>query len=139
MQFKEKEGYYYEFELDMYFVPSTIIDDYGRRTWVANHTNKLLGEFISENIVKNGLSFSPDRIFIISEKEDDIKKVKEFCNFVTGNDALFNIAFKHIITKFNLDSFKVDLAELYEKFILKETLEGELIAQPNNGNKKLKV
>ena len=139
MQFNEEEGYYYEFSLDMYFVPSTIIDDYGRRTWVANHVNNQLGQFISENIVKNGLHLSADRIFIISKQEEDVNKLKEFCHFLARNDELFNIAFKHIITKFNLDNFKVDLAQLHEKFKLKETLDGELITQPDKGNKKLKV
>src|SRR5579875_1196289 len=135
MKFKETEGYYYEFCLDMNFVPITILDNYGRRTWVANHVNKLMGEFISENIVKNGLNFSTDRVVLLSKNQNDINSMKNFCHFVMKNDALFNIALNHIIGKFDLDKFKCDLSKLYENY----TLEKELTTQPMKEKKKAKI
>jgi hypothetical protein len=139
MTFKEVEGYYYEFRLDMYFVPSTIIDTYDRRTWVANHVNKLMGEFISEKIVKKGLTFSTDRIVLISNNQNDINNMKNFCHFVMKNDSLLNISLNHIIGKFNLDNFKSDLSKLYENYTLNDTLKKELVTQPIQEKKKAKI
>jgi hypothetical protein len=139
MTFKETEGYYYEFRLDMYFVPGTIIDTYDRRTWVANHVNKLMGEFISEKIVKKGLTFSPDRVFLISNNQNDIDKMKNFCHFVMKNDSLLNIALNHIVKKFNLENFRSDLSKLYENYTLNDILEKELVTQPVTEKKKVKL
>jgi hypothetical protein len=139
MQFNEKEGYYYEFSLDIDFVPSAITDNYVKRTLAAQHTHNKLGQFISDNIVKKGLHFSSDRIFLIAENEKERTKVKDFCHFLMESGTLLNIATNNIITKFSLDNFQVDLTRAYEKFKLNKSLLEELIDKPINNKKSSKV
>lgn len=139
MNFQEKEGYYYEFKVDVDFVPQTIIDNFNRRTWVVNHVNNQLGQFISENIVKDGLHFSPDRIFLIAKNDKERTKVKKFCHFIMENDTLLNMAIEDIITRFKLDNFQDNLNKVYDTFNLKESLTDELVDHSSNAKKKPKV
>lgn len=139
MNFNEKQGYYYEFRLDMEFIPIEVTDVYSRRMLVAQHSMKQLGEFIQQNIVKEGLVFSPDRLFIISANMKDVRKIKNFCHYLIDDDKLLNISVKNILEKFNLDQFQLDLTSLHEKFNLNNTLQKELVEKADNGKKKIKI
>jgi len=139
MNFKEKEGYYYEFYLDGLFVPIDMEESYHRRILAANHSNQQLGKFISENIVENGLNFNSDRIFLITKDQSKVIEMKEFCNFVIQNEILLNLALNHILGSFSLEKYQKGLCEAYGNFALNKELKNELTTKSKNTKKRAKV